>query len=110
MEGLKERLRKFNDERNWHQFHTPRNLATSISLEASEILEKFQWKLDDNVTPEEIEELKDELADVLIYTLQLSMKLDIDLIAVTNAKIDKNAVKYPVEKSKDQSTKYTKLE
>lgn len=108
MKAIAEKLAKFAQERDWGQFHTPRNLAISISVEAAEVLEKFQWKQDDKVTAEEKEELKDELADVFIYTLQLAKKLDINLEDAVNNKIDKNAKKYPVEKAKGKSTKYNK--
>jgi NTP pyrophosphatase (non-canonical NTP hydrolase) len=96
MKDLIDRLRKFKKDRDWDKFHTPRNLAISIVLESTEVLEKFQWKLDETVTDKDREELKEELSDVLIYTLNLSDRLGIDLIKEANKKIDKNALKYPI--------------
>lgn len=109
MEELLSKIRRFTKERGWNKFHTPRNLATSISLEAAEVLEKFQWKLNNKVTKKEREELKDELADVFIYLLQLADILKINLIEAAHQKIGKNALKYPVEKAKGRADKYTKL-
>ena len=103
------RIKAFVDDRDWDQFHTPRNLATSLSLEASEVLEIFLWKLDNDLTPDDLDSLRDELADVLICLLMLSTKLDIDLLDATHTKIDKNIEKYPVAKSKGRAVKYTEL-
>ena len=96
-------------DRDWKQFHTPRNLASSIVLEVAEVLEIFQWKLDNDISKEDVEEIKDELADVFICLLLFAHSLDIDLIKAANKKIVKNEKKYPVEKAKGSSTKYTKL-
>ncbi len=104
LEKLKERIDKFNKDRDWDQFHSPSNLAKSISIEAGELLECYQW----NDNPD-IEEVKEELADVMNYCLQLSMVLDVDIIDIMNKKMDKTEKKYPVEKAKGVSTKYTKL-
>lgn len=103
------KIKRFNEQRDWEKFHSARNLATSICLEAAEVLEKFQWKTNDKLSEKEIGEIKDEVADVLIYTLQLYEKLEIDLYKAAHEKIDKNAIKYPVEKARGKSTKYTKL-
>lgn len=105
LETLKNRIQKFNDDRDWNQFHTPNNLAKSISIEAGELLECFQWS-NENYN---IEEVKEELADVFNYCIQMSQVLGIDIIDVVNAKMDKNEAKYPVEKAKGVSTKYNKL-
>ena len=102
---LCERIRTFNKERDWDQFHTPSNLAKSISIEAAELLECFQW--DDNNY--DIEHVKEELADVFNYCIQMSQVLDVDLIDIENAKIDKNGLKYPINKAKSSSKKYNKL-
>lgn len=107
IKSLQQKLADFREQRNWKKFHTPRNLATSLTLEATEVLEKFQWKLDNSVTSEEREELKEELADVLIYLVQLAEVLDIDLLDAADKKVTKNAQKYPVEKSKGNAKKYT---
>lgn len=92
-------------EREWKKFHTPSNLAKSISIEASELLECFQW----SDTEFNKEDVVDELADVVNYCLLLSAELDVDLEEVVLNKIEKNKKKYPVEKSKGSSVKYNKL-
>ena len=102
---LIERIDKFNKDRDWDQFHTPSNLAKSISIEANELLECFQWN-DENYN---IEDVKEELADVMNYCIQMSMVLNLDLINIMNKKMDKTEKKYPVEKAKGVSTKYNKL-
>ncbi len=99
------RLKKFNDDRDWNKFHTPVNLAKSISIEAGELLECFQWSSDEFDRTAVLE----ELADVTNYCLQMAQALGVDLIDVVNAKMDKNEKKYPVEKAKGISTKYDKL-
>jgi dCTP diphosphatase len=105
LEKLKNRIQKFNDDRDWNQFHTPENLAKSISIEAGELLECFQW----NGKNFELQEVKEELADVMNYCIQMSQVLNLDLIQIMNEKMDKTELKYPVEKAKGVSTKYTKL-
>ena len=101
---LMERIDKFNKDRDWDQFHTPVNLAKSISIAANELLECYQWN--DNAN---IEEVKEELADVMNYCLQMSMALGLDPIDIMNKKMDKTEKKYPIEKAKGKSTKYNKL-
>lgn len=103
-EALKNRLIKFNEDRDWDQFHSPENLAKSIAIEAGELLECFQW--DDNCNLEDVE---DEMADVFAYLINLSDKLGVDLFEITDKKIDKNEKKYPVDKAKGKSDKYDKL-
>ena len=103
-EALKNRLIKFNEDRDWDQFHSPENLAKSIAIEAGELLECFQW--DDNYNLEDVE---DEMADVFAYLINLSDKLGVDLFEITDKKIDKNEKKYPVDKAKGKSDKYDKL-
>jgi NTP pyrophosphatase (non-canonical NTP hydrolase) len=105
LEILKQRIKKFNEDRDWDQFHTPSNLAKSICIEASELLECFQW----NDTDFDIEEVKEELADVMNYCIQMSQVLNVDLIEIINQKMDKTEKKYPVDKAKGVSTKYNKL-
>ena len=105
LEILKQRIDKFTKDRDWEQFHTPVNLAKSISIEASELLEHFQWS-DNNY---DLEGVKEELADVMNYCIQMSMVLGVDLIDIINLKMDKTEKKYPVDKSKGVSTKYNKL-
>ena len=105
LELLLERIDKFNKDRDWDQFHSPSNLAKSISIEAGELLECFQW----NDTEYDIDAVKEELADVLNYCIQLTQVLNVDLIEIVNNKMDKTEKKYPVEKAKGNSTKYNKL-
>ncbi|MCJ7988937.1 nucleotide pyrophosphohydrolase [Priestia sp. OVS21] len=100
---------KFRDERNWEQFHNPKDLALSLSLEASEVLENFQWKTSEEAVKENFENLKDEIADVMIYSLLLAEKLGIDPREAVVQKIKKNEQKYPVEKSFGKKNKYTEL-
>ena len=100
-----ERIRKFTSDRDWDQFHSPANLAKSISIEANELLECFQWD-EDNF---DIEEVKEELADVLVYCRNMLDKLDLDEDEIVNAKMAKNEQKYPVSKAKGKADKYNKL-
>ena len=95
MNEVKEQIKQFNEERDWDQFHSPENLAKSISIEAGELLECFQW--DNNFDKDEVCE---ELADVVNYCILLADKLDVELEDITLAKLEKNRMKYPVEKSK----------
>ena len=104
-EQVKQRIDKFVTDRDWRQFHTPSNLAKSISIEASELLECFQW----SDTDYDLEHVKEELADVLNYCIQMSQVLNLDIVDILNAKMDKTEKKYPLEKSKGVSTKYDKL-
>jgi NTP pyrophosphatase (non-canonical NTP hydrolase) len=101
MQSVIERLRKFRDERDWDQFHTPKDLAISISLEASELLETFQWTHEDTPVDEQMKKaLESEVADIFSYLLFFCDKTDIDLIEVTNNKIDLNHQRFPVDTSK----------
>jgi NTP pyrophosphatase (non-canonical NTP hydrolase) len=92
-------------DRDWDQFHSPANLAKSISIEANELLECFQWSDDDY----DINHVKEELADVIVYCRNMLDKLGLDEDEIVNAKMDKNEAKYPVEKSKGSNKKYTEL-
>ncbi len=102
---LKEVIAKFNKERDWDKFHTPVNIAKSISIEASELLECFQW----SDTEYNLDEIKEELADVINYCIQMATILDLDIKQIVLDKMKKTAIKYPVEKAKGVSIKYTKL-
>lgn len=104
MDELKSEILKFRNERNWKQFHTPENLAKSISIEAAELLEHFQWGKDYDVS-----EVSEELADVLIYCFYMANALNLDVEEIMLDKLGKNAEKYPVDKSYGVSTKYTDL-
>lgn len=106
IQELTELINKFRDERDWRQFHNEKNLAISISLEASELLELFQWKTAEEGT-ENLLALKDELADVLIYSFMLADNLNLDIEQVVKEKLNKNQQKYPINKSKGSKTKYT---
>lgn len=99
------RILIFSEDRDWDQFHTPSNLAKSISIEANELLECFQWS-DDGY---DINEVKEELADVLVYCVDMLDKLNLDADEIINEKMDKNEAKYPVEKARGKATKYNKL-
>ena len=105
MEELMKQIKEFNEERDWDQFHSPANLAKSISIEAGELLECFQWN-EENYDKEEVYE---ELADVFTYCIQMAMKLGVKPEEIILKKLEKTRKKYPVEKSKGVSTKYTKL-
>jgi NTP pyrophosphatase (non-canonical NTP hydrolase) len=97
-------LRAFVAARDWDQFHTPENLAKSIAIEASELLECYQW----SVTPDQ-QKVEDELADVVTYCIHLANKLGVDLDEIVMSKLEKTAKKYPVELAKGRMTKYTEL-
>lgn len=99
------RIRKFTEDRDWEQFHTPSNLAKSISIEAGELLECFQW----SDTEFDIEHVKEELADVIVYCQNMLDELDLDADEIINAKMDKNEAKYPVEKARGTAAKYDQL-
>lgn len=99
----------FRDERGWQQFHNPKDLAISLSLEASELLENFQWKTSEEAIDHNIDNIIDEIADVVIYALLMSNELGINLEQAIKEKILKNIQKYPVEKSFGSSKKYTDL-
>ena len=99
------RILKFSEDRDWDQFHSPANLAKSISIEANELLECFQWS-EDNY---DINEVREELADVMVYCVDMLDKLGLDADEIINAKMDKNEAKYPVEKARGSAKKYDKL-
>ena len=105
MKELQEKIEKFNEERDWDQFHSPVNLAKSICIEAGELLECFQW----NSEKFNMNDVKEELADVMNYCLQMCNVLGLDPIEIINNKMDITEKKYPVEKAKGVSTKYDKL-
>lgn len=99
------RIRKFISDRDWDQFHSPANLAKSISIEANELLECFQW----DEKHYDLEHVKQELADVIIYCRQMVDKLGLDEDEIVSAKLDQNEAKYPVSKAKSNAKKYTEL-
>ena len=99
------RIRQFTADRDWDQFHSPANLAKSISIEAGELLECFQWNDNDY----NLEHVKEELADVLVYCQDMLDKVGLDADEIVNAKMDQNEAKYPIEKARSSSAKYTEL-
>lgn len=111
--NITEKIRAFRDARDWAQFHNPKDMAMAISLEAGELMEHFLWK-----TPSEVEarieshreEISDEIADVAVYLFELADNLGIDLLQAMENKMQKNADKYPAEKVKGSSKKYTEYE
>ncbi len=110
---LRDALRSFAAERDWEQFHSPRNLATALAVEAAELLEPFQWLTDEQsaaLPPKVRDAVEEELADVLLYLLRLADRLDVDLEQAAWTKIGRNATKYPVEKSRGSSRKYDELD
>jgi NTP pyrophosphatase (non-canonical NTP hydrolase) len=107
---LKERMAAFVAEREWQQFHTPKNLSMSIAIEAAELMEHFQWltvEESKNLSDEALADIGEELADIVIYALSLSNALDLDLSETILSKMDKNIRKYPKEKVRGKSHKYT---
>ena len=104
MDELFDELIEFQKERNWKKFHTPENLAKSISIEAAELLEHFQWGKEYDIL-----EVADELADVLIYCIYMVDAMEFNINEIIENKMKKNALKYPVEKSKGNAKKYTEL-
>ncbi|MDD3422213.1 MAG: nucleotide pyrophosphohydrolase [Bacilli bacterium] len=105
LDELSKTIVKFVNDREWDQFHSPANLAKSISIEASELLECFQWDEEHY----NLENTKDELADVVNYCIQMAHALDVDLYDIVLAKLKKTEKKYPIAKCKGKSTKYTDL-
>ncbi len=106
LKTLTDAVNQFTEERDWDQFHNPKDLAIAISLEAAELLEVFLWK-----KPEEakVEKIKEELADVINYALLLASKYDFDIYQIVMEKLRRNAEKYPVEKAKGSAKKYNEL-
>ena len=100
---------KFRDDRNWKQFHNPKDLALSISLEAAELLEVFQWSGSDTVCESKMDKIREELADVLNYCILMADVCDLDMDEIVQEKIKLNNAKYPVEKAKDSAKKYDEL-
>ena len=100
---------KFRDDRNWKQFHNPKDLAISISLEAAELLEVFQWSGSDTLCVEKIDKIKEELADVINYCVLMADACGLDMDEIVREKIIQNNEKYPIEKSKDSAKKYNEL-
>ena len=109
MKELMNKINQFRDDRDWRKFHNEKDLAISISLEASELLELFQWKNSEEVVESSLNEIKEELADVLIYSLMMADNLNLDVDDIIKNKLDLNERKYPVEKSRGSNKKYNEL-
>lgn len=112
LEVLRDKLRTFAADRDWDQFHSPKNLSMALAVEASELLEHFQWLTEaqsQNLSPEKREEVAQEMADVLLYLVRIADKLNINLVEAANKKLVLNAQKYPAEKSRGNNKKYTEL-
>lgn len=104
-----QRVLKFRDDRDWRQFHTPKDLAISMNLEAAELLEIFQWSGTDVECRDKLDKVREELADVLSYCILMADVCGLDLDEIMNAKIDRNEAKYPVELARGSAAKYTEL-
>jgi len=112
LETIKLRLREFAKERDWDQFHSPKNFSMALIVECAELVEHFQWLTEEQSKrlPEDtLDEVSLEMADIMIYLIRLADKLDVDLLEVVDRKIELNAEKYPVDKAKGLATKYNKL-
>jgi len=112
LESIQKKIISFRNERDWAQFHDPKNLAEALSIEAGELLENFLWKTTEqsrNLTTEELKNVKEELADIFIFLTYLSEEYKIDLVKEVENKVAHNAAKYPVEKAKGSNKKYTEL-
>jgi dCTP diphosphatase len=109
---LRNALRQFAAERDWDQFHSPKNLASALSVEAAELLERFQWLTEEqsrNLPSSELARVREEMADVLNYLVRLADKLDVDLLQAARDKIKSNAQKYPAERARGNARKYSDL-
>lgn len=107
---LTQQIRAFNRQRKWEQFHSPKNLAMALHVEVAEIAEHFQWLTEresKKLSAAKITQIKDEIGDVMIFLLNLSDKLGIDILAAAEDKLEKNRLKYPVQKAKGSAAKYT---
>lgn len=112
IKDVQAKLEDFVNERDWQPFQSPKNLVMALTGEVGELVEHFQWLTQEQsaqLNQEQKSEVQDEMADVFIYLVRLADKLDIDLVQAAKQKIDKNALKYPVEKARGNQTKYTKL-
>lgn len=113
LNSLIKRLRQFADERDWNQFHSPKNLAMALIVEAGELVEHFQWLTESEscaLPAEKLQEVEYEIADVFIYLLRLSDQLNVDIVDAAVRKIELNARKYPVDKVSGKSKKYTEYD
>ena len=110
LEQIKTRLREFAAERDWDQFHSPKNLAMALIVEAAELVEHFQWLTEEQsqtLPPKKLAEVEQEIADIQIYLIRLADKLGVDMEKAVNAKIELNEIKYPAEKVRGSAVKYS---
>ena len=110
--GIIQQILQFREERDWKQFHNPKNLAAGLAIEAAELQEVFLWKSTEEsscLSAQERQAVQDELSDIFIFLTYLSTHLELDLLKSVNQKLDKNAIKYPIDKSRGSSKKYTQL-
>jgi NTP pyrophosphatase (non-canonical NTP hydrolase) len=113
MQDLIGKLRKFADERDWEQFHSPKNLAMALAVEVAEILEQLQWLTEEqsrNLDPKTLQKINDEIGDVQIYLARLADQLGISLLKAAKDKLEKNKKKYPPDKAKGSAKKYTEFD
>ena len=112
LDQLRDSLRQFAADRDWDPFHSPKNLAMALAVEAAELLERFQWVTEEDskrLPPPELAKVREEMADVLNYLVRLADKLDVDLLEAAREKVALNAQKYPVDKSRGNAKKYSEL-
>lgn len=109
IEEISKKINQFRDERNWRQFHNEKDLAISISLEANELLELFQWKSSEESVEKHLSDIKEELADVFMYAFMMADNLNLDIEQIIQDKLIKNAKKYPIDKAKNNNKKYTEF-
>ncbi len=110
LDTLREAVRRFAAERDWERFHSPKNLASALAVEAAELLEPFQWLTEEqsrSLSAEQAEAVRREMADVLIYLVRLADQVEVDLLAAARDKMAENALKYPVEKARGSARKYS---
>ena len=113
LDELRVRLRRFSEERDWNQFHSPKNLVMALSVEVAELAEHFQWLSEqesDNLTPQVRSQVAEEIADVQIYLVRLADRLDVDILAAASSKLKANEAKYPSQRVKGSSKKYTEYD
>ncbi len=112
LDSIKQQLRQFAKERDWDQFHSPKNFSMALIVECAELVEHFQWLSDEqskHLSAKTLDEVSLEMADIMIYLIRLADKLDVDLLQSVERKIELNAIKYPIEKSKGIAKKYNQL-
>jgi NTP pyrophosphatase (non-canonical NTP hydrolase) len=112
LQEIARRLRRFATERDWEQFHSPKNLAMALTAEVGELVEHFQWVTEEesrNLPPEKTEQVRQELADVLLYLVRLADQLGVNLVQAAHEKVESNEDRYPVERARGSARKYTEL-